>query len=94
MVKPFIHCCISQSVPHERGASAETRGLGYLRKDGWKESAYFKYSASCNVVELLLLRLVWALTQLTDCSFIIAAIHEIGMWLFLRMEGAHTLLPF
>lgn len=83
MEKPFIHCCISQTVPHEQGASAETRGLGYLRKDGWKESAYFKYSASCNVVELLLRRLVCALTQFTHCSFITAAVQETGMWLFL-----------
>lgn len=94
MEKPFIHCCISQTVPHEQGASAETRGLGYLRKDGWKESAYFKYSASCNVVELLLRRLVCALTQFTHCSFITAAVQETGMWLFLWMEGPHMLLPF
>lgn len=53
MEKPFIHCCIGQTVPHEQGASAETWGFGYLRKDGWKESACFKYSASCNGIELL-----------------------------------------
>ena len=94
MEKPFIHCCISQTVPCERGASGETWGLGYLRKDGWKESAYFKYSARCNVAELLLRRLVCALTQFTDCSSITAAIQETGMWLLLWMEGSHMLLPF